>query len=176
MASNKEMASPCSKKRRVDSLSEFVISAGEDLDTQITSCLYHLGKKDVQQATSSLEKIRRFTKANHAKYALQLKKINLEISALKQKMDGLEKREKFQSRQIATLQSKVDYFKTFISFDEEFDQDESFDTSQGSQGPQDSQSSLLQGSQDWQSASLQGQQDSQNSSETPETFAQAKML
>ncbi|CAC5364432.1 unnamed protein product [Mytilus coruscus] len=65
------MASPCSKKRRVDSLSEFVISAGEDLDTQITSCLYHLGKKDVQQATSSLERIRRFTKANHAKYALQ---------------------------------------------------------------------------------------------------------
>ncbi|VDI77247.1 Hypothetical predicted protein [Mytilus galloprovincialis] len=102
-------------------------------------------------------------------------------------MDGLEKREKFQSRQIATLQSKVDYFKTFISFDEEFDQDESLDTSQGSQGPQDSQSSLLQGSQDSQSsllqgsqdsqsASLQGQQDSQNSSETPETFAQAKML
>lgn len=174
MASNKEMASPCSKKRRVDSLSEFVISAREDLDTQITSCLYHLGKKDVQQATSSQEKIRRFTKANHAKYALQLKKINLEISALKQKMDGLEKREKFQSRQIATLQSKVDYFKIFISFDEEFDQDESFDTSQGSQGPQDSQRSLLQGSQDSQSAS--GQQDSQNSSETPETFAQAKML
>lgn len=70
------MACPCQcrlNKRRVNTLTDFVISAGEDLDAKITSCLYHLGKKDVHQATSSLERIRRFTTANYAKYALQLR-------------------------------------------------------------------------------------------------------
>lgn len=33
------------KKRRVDNLTDIIKSTGDDFDTQITSCLYHMGKK-----------------------------------------------------------------------------------------------------------------------------------
>ena len=173
---NTDMASPSPvKKRREETLRDLLISDVEQLDIQMTSCLYHLSKKDLNQATTILERIRRLLKANHAKYGLHLKEIKLEISALKQKVDGLEKREKYQSKQIATLQSKVDSYKSFLSFDEDFDQD----TLDSSVGPQDSQTSSLLGSQDSQNPTPQGSQEnpqgsqeSQSSSQTPETLSQ----
>lgn len=48
----------------------------------------------------------------------------MEISALKQKVDGLEKRERYQIRRIADLQSKIENYKRFLSFDEDFAPDE----------------------------------------------------
>lgn len=48
----------------------------------------------------------------------------MEISSLKQKVDGLEKRERYQIRRIADLQSKIENYKRFLSFDEDFAPDE----------------------------------------------------
>lgn len=79
-----------------------------------------MGKRDITQATKMLEKVRRLMKASNAKYILKLNEINMEISALHQKVDGLEKRETYQSRQIADLQSKIENYKSFVSFDEDF--------------------------------------------------------
>lgn len=104
----------------MDNLTDIIKSAGDDIDTQITSCLYHMGKRDITQATKMLEKVRRLMKASNAKYILKLNEINMEISALHQKVDGLEKRETYQSRQIADLQSKIENYKSFLSFDEDF--------------------------------------------------------
>lgn len=80
------------KKRRVDNLTDIIKSTGDDFDTQITSCLYHMGKRDITQATKMLEKVRRLMKATNAQYILKLNEINMEMSALHQKVDGLEKR------------------------------------------------------------------------------------
>lgn len=104
----------------MDNLTDIIKSTGDDIDTQITSCLYHMGKRDITQATKMLEKVRRLMKASNAKYILKLNEINMEISALHQKVDGLEKRETYQSRQIADLQSKIENYKSFLSFDEDF--------------------------------------------------------
>lgn len=104
----------------MDNLTDIIKSTGDDIDTQITSCLYHMGKRDITQATKMLEKVRRLMKASNAKYILKLNEINMEISALHQKVDGLEKREIYQSRQIADLQSKIENYKSFLSFDEDF--------------------------------------------------------
>lgn len=82
----------------MDNLTDIIKSTGDDIDTQITSCLYHMGKRDITQATKMLEKVRRLMKASNAKYILKLNEINMEISALHQKVDGLEKRETYQSR------------------------------------------------------------------------------
>ena len=91
------MASPSpAKKRRVDTLIDLVTSTGEDLDTQVTSCLYHGGTKDIVQATCVLERVRRLIKVNHARYALQLIEINLKKCGLKQNVYGIEKGELFQ--------------------------------------------------------------------------------
>lgn len=104
----------------MDNLTDIIKSTGDDIDTQITSCLYHMGKRDITQATKMLEKVGRLMKASNAKYILKLNEINMEISALHQKVDGLEKRETYQSRQIADLQSKIENYKSFLSFDEDF--------------------------------------------------------
>lgn len=104
----------------MDNLTDIIKSTGDDIDTQITSCLYHMGKRDITQATKMLEKVMRLMKASNAKYILKLNEINMEISALHQKVDGLEKRETYQSRQIADLQSKIENYKSFLSFDEDF--------------------------------------------------------
>lgn len=104
----------------MDNLTDIIKSTGDDIDTQITSCLYHMGKRDITQATKMLEKVRRLMKASNAKYILKLNEINMERSALHQKVDGLEKRETYQSRQIADLQSKIENYKSFLSFDEDF--------------------------------------------------------
>lgn len=104
----------------MDNLTDIIKSTGDDIDTQITSCLYHMGKRDITQATKMLEKVRRLMKASNAKYILKFNEINMEISALHQKVDGLEKRETYQSRQIADLQSKIENYKSFLSFDEDF--------------------------------------------------------
>ena len=108
----------------------------------VTSCLYHLSERDTVQSTTILDKIRRISKANHSKYALQLKEINLEMSALKQKIDGLEKRNKFQSKQVAALEGKIEYYKSFLSFDEDFGDDNStLETSQTQESPNSQNSS-----------------------------------
>lgn len=112
------------KKRRVDNLTDIIKSTGDDFDTQITSCLYHMGKRDITQATKILEKVRRLMKATNAQYILKLNEINREMSALHQKVDGLEKRETYQSRRIADLQSKIENYKSLLSFDEDFATDE----------------------------------------------------
>lgn len=134
-----KMTSPTctpAKKRRVDSLTDLITSTGDDLDMQITSCLYHLGKKDVAQATRILEKVRRLMKASNSKYVIKLNEINLEISALNQKINGLEKREAYQSRHIANLQGKIEnYNKAFLSFDDDFATDEPSDSSISSHIP-----------------------------------------
>lgn len=52
------------------------------------------------------------------------------MSALKPSVDGLETREKFQSRTIASLQNKVEYYKSFLSFDDNFDGGDTLETSQ----------------------------------------------
>lgn len=104
----------------MDNLTDIIKSTGDDIDTQITSCLYHMGKRDITQATKMLEKVRRLMKASNAKYILKFNEINMEISALHQKVDGLEQRETYQSRQIADLQSKIENYKSFLSFDEDF--------------------------------------------------------
>ena len=102
----------------------------------VTSCLYHLSERDTVQSTTILDKIRRISKANHSKYALQLKEINLEMSALK------EKRNKFQSKQVAALEGKIEYYKSFLSFDEDFGDDNStLETSQTQESPNSQNSS-----------------------------------
>lgn len=58
------------KKRRVDNLTDIIKSTGGDLDTQITSCLYHMGKRGITLDTKMLEKVRRLIKANNAKCIL----------------------------------------------------------------------------------------------------------
>lgn len=63
-------------------------------------------------------------KATNAQYILKLNEINREMSALHQKVDGLEKRETYQSRRIADLQRKIENYKSLLSFDEDFATDE----------------------------------------------------
>lgn len=48
----------------------------------------------------------------------------MEISALNQKVDGMEQRETYQSRRIADLQSKIENYKSFLSFNKYFATDE----------------------------------------------------
>lgn len=74
------------KKKRVEILSDLIKTNGEELDTCITSTLYHITKKDFKQSPTMLEKVRRLLRANNAKYLLKLHEINLEICALKQKL------------------------------------------------------------------------------------------
>lgn len=52
------------------------------------------------------------------------------MSALKPSVDGLETREKFQSRTIASLQNKVEYYNSFLTFDDKFDENDTVETSQ----------------------------------------------
>lgn len=100
----------------MNNLTDMIKSTGDDLDTQITSCLYHIGKIDITQATKMQEKERILMKASNAKYILKLNEINIEIPALTQKDDGLEKRETYQSRRFADLQSKTENHKvSFLS-------------------------------------------------------------
>lgn len=163
-----KMTSPTctpAKKRRVDSLTDLITSTGDDLDMQITSCLYHLGKKDVAQATRILEKVRRLMKASNSKYVIKLNEINLEISALNQKINGLEKREAYQSRHIANLQGKIEnYNKAFLSFDDDFATDEPSDSSISSHIP-------IVGSQDSEDSPAKPQM-SKSEAETQGTFTQ----
>jgi hypothetical protein len=64
------------------------------------------------------------------------------MSALKQKIDGLEKRNKFQSKQVAALEGKIEYYKSFLSFDEDFGDDNStLETSQTQESPNSQNSS-----------------------------------
>lgn len=68
------------QKRRMDKLIGLKNSTGDDLDIQITSCLYHLGKNDVAQATKILEEVRRLMEASNSKvYILKLNEITMEI-------------------------------------------------------------------------------------------------
>lgn len=53
----------------------------------------------------------------------------MEVSALNQKVNGLEKRESYQSRHIANLQSKIENNKAIPSFDDDFATDDPSDSS-----------------------------------------------
>lgn len=82
------------KRRKVETLRDYVMTSAEELDTMVTSCLNTIYPNVIQHNQRLfLKKIRRISKANHSKYALQLKEINLDMSALKQKIDRLEKRD-----------------------------------------------------------------------------------
>lgn len=88
MTGYQDMTSPSpAKKKRVEILADLIKTNGEELDTCITSTLYHITKKDFKQSPTMLEKVRRLLRANNAKYILKLHEINLEICALKQKTD-----------------------------------------------------------------------------------------
>lgn len=58
----------------MDKLIGFKNSTGDDLDIQITSCLYHLGKYDVAQATKILEEVRRLMEASNSKVYYKTKR------------------------------------------------------------------------------------------------------
>ena len=125
MASSSKMQSPVSpRKSKIDTFKECIASTVEDLDTKMTSCLYYISKDENKQATESLERIRRLFKSSHGKYSFLINEISLDLSALKQKNDGLQKREKYLSEKNAELQRKIEYYKTFITFDDEFETDD----------------------------------------------------
>lgn len=89
----------------------------------------------------------------------------MEISALNQKINGLEKGEAYKSRHIANLQSKIDnYNKAFLSFDDDFATDEPLDSSISLQIP-------IVGSQDSQDSPAKPQM-SKSAAETQGTFTQ----
>ena len=120
MASNKIPESP-TKKRKLDILQESMQSGSEELDVLLTSSLYYVSKGDTSQCTNILEKVRRLIKAQQATHSIQLKQVGLELAATKQKLDGLQRRETYLCRQNSALQSKIDKYKSFLSFDDEFE-------------------------------------------------------
>lgn len=93
-----------------------------------------------------LEKVRRLLKANKAQYILKLHEINLEICALKQKIDYQEKREQFQSRHVANLEAKLERFTSFISFEDDFDSTGLLETSVVGSSQGESQETSVAGS------------------------------
>lgn len=102
------------KKRRVDNLTDIIKSTGDDFDTQITSCLYHMGKRDITQATKMLEKVRRLMKATNAQYILKLNEINMEMSALHQKVMDWKKEKHINQGELLIYKAKLKIIK--VSF------------------------------------------------------------
>jgi hypothetical protein len=140
MASNKDQIpeSPA-KKRKIDILKDSMQSGSEELDTLLTSCLYHISKGDSSQCTNLLERIRRRIKAQQASHAIQIKQVALELAATKQKLDGLQRRETYLCRQNGALQSKIDHYKSFLSFEDDFEDSFVSQSSQASEGADGSQ-------------------------------------
>ena len=155
--SNQSMASPSPKKKKTEMLKDAIESNVEDLDAKLTSALYYINKGEIKKGTEVLEKSLRIIKSSHAKYTFLSKEINLELIATKQDNDLLRRREKHLSEEIVSLKKKVSQFKKFITFDDYFE-DDSLTSSQGTEEPQGSQD-LLQASQ----TSSQGTEDPQQS-------------
>lgn len=106
------------QKRRMDKLIGFKNSTGDDLDIQITSCLYHLGKNDVAQATKILEEIRKLMEASNSKVYYKTERDY--HGNFNQKINWLEKRKSIQSRHIANIERKFKSYKALLSFDDGF--------------------------------------------------------
>lgn len=60
MTGYQDMTSPSpAQKKRVEILSDLIKTNGKELDTCITSTLYHITKNDSKKSSTMLEKVRR---------------------------------------------------------------------------------------------------------------------